>query len=124
MTSEEFWKDDPELFNSYRTSFINKSKNEIELWNYKCWVQGFYNYEGNITSANKLSYEISLMLGNKGQKAPKIEYPNKPHNLQKEEQKQTKEEIKEKNRKQYFNDFNYFATMKQRFIEEVKEGKR
>ena len=30
MSAEEFWKDDPQLFVSYRTSFINKKKREME----------------------------------------------------------------------------------------------
>ena len=30
MSADEFWKDDPQLFVSYRTSFINKKKRERE----------------------------------------------------------------------------------------------
>ena len=37
MSAEEFWKDDPQLFVSYRTSFINKKKREKDEIDYKCW---------------------------------------------------------------------------------------
>lgn len=46
MSAEEFWKDDPQLFVSYRTSFINKKKREMEENDYKCWLQGLYIHDG------------------------------------------------------------------------------
>nr|DAG35134.1 MAG TPA: hypothetical protein [Caudoviricetes sp.] len=123
MTSDDFWNKDPELFNSYRTSFINKKKQQYEEYNYLCWLNGLYVHDGNNIIRSVFACEIGNMLGGKN-KLPEQTYPEKPYDLFGKEKKQTKEEIKEKNRKQYFNDFNYFATMKQRFIEEVKEGKR
>lgn len=60
MTSEEFWKDDPQLFVAYRTSFINKKKREMEELDYKCWLNGLYVYDGN----NKLSEGIKQQIHN------------------------------------------------------------
>lgn len=44
MTSKEFWQDDPNLFVSYQTFFINKKKRESEEENYNAWLFGLYEY--------------------------------------------------------------------------------
>lgn len=123
MTSEQFWKDDPDLFVSYRKAFINKSKNEIEMYNYKSWLQGVYNHEGNEVTRSRLSYEILNMLGGKG-KSPTRTYFEKPIDLtaKKNEKNKTNEQKKEEKRKEYFKEYNSFATMKQGFIEKIKKG--
>ena len=46
MSAKEFWEDDPQLFVSYRTFFINKQKRKNEELNYACWLQGLYIYDG------------------------------------------------------------------------------
>ena len=103
MSAEEFWKDDPQLFVSYRTSFINKKKREMEETDYKSWLLGLYIHDGN----SKLHYSLIQYIGNlvssffKGKKDnTKIEsYPNKPYN---ELSKEKKKEKKNKN-KNYIN---------------------
>ncbi len=124
MSANEFWKDDPQLFVSYRTSFINKKKRELEELDYKCWLQGLYNYEGN----GKLFMSLKQFIGNivaglcKGSKDhTKIEpYSPKPlTELQKE--KKQKELDKIKNFEQFQQDFVYFGTIKQRYLENLKK---
>jgi hypothetical protein len=79
MSSEEFWKDDPQLFVSYRTSFINKKKREMEEFDYKCWLQGLYIHDGN----GKLVSSLKQFIGNiisKNKNNSKIDsYPLKPY---------------------------------------------
>ena len=126
MSAEQFWKDDPQLFVSYRTSFINKKKREMEEMDYKCWLQGLYIHDGN----GKLFSSLKQFIGNtvasmfKGKKDNKqIEsYPKKPYmELEKERRK---EEI-EKKKKQNYQDFHksliYFGTMKQRYLDNLKK---
>ncbi len=62
MTSEEFWKDDPQLFVAYRTSFINKKKREMEELDYKCWLNGLYIYDGNSKLSEGIKQQIRNML--------------------------------------------------------------
>lgn len=42
MTSKEFWQDDPNLFSSYRTFYINKYKKQSEIDNNNAWLFGLY----------------------------------------------------------------------------------
>ncbi len=120
MSSEEFWKDDPQLFVSYRQAFMNKKKNEIEETNYKSWLQGLYIHEGNEVTRNRLSYDISRILGAKGQK-PTATYLKRPIDLSDKETKDIEKE-KEIKEKEYFRKYNYFATMKQNFMNKIKRG--
>ena len=60
MSAEEFWKDDPQLFVSYRTSFINKKKREMEESDYKSWLLGLYIHDGN----GKLLASLKQFIGN------------------------------------------------------------
>lgn len=126
MSAEQFWKDDPQLFNSYRTSFINKKKRELEELDYKCWLQGLYIHDGN----GKLFSSLKQFIGNtvaslfKGKKDTKqIEtYPNKPYmELEKDKQKDEIEKKKKEKYKDYHNSLIYFATMKQRYLDKFKK---
>jgi hypothetical protein len=127
MTSEEFWKDDPQLFVSYRTSFINKKKREMEELDYKCWLQGLYIHDGN----GKLSLSLRQFLGNlvasmfKGKRDnSEIEtYPTKPYG----ELNKEKQQSKDKQNKKYVNyqeDFVYFGTLKQRYLDNLKNKQK
>ena len=126
MSAEEFWKDDPQLFVSYRTYFINKKKREMEEEDYKCWLQGLYIHDGN----GKLFASLKQYLGNlfasmfRGKKDnTKIEtYSKKPYFelLKEQNEEKTKEQIKDKY-KEYENSLLYFGTMKQRYLEKIKE---
>ena len=98
MSAEEFWKDDPQLFVSYRTSFFNKKKREMEEIDYKCWVGGLYNYDGNSKLMASLKQLISNIVASfsKGQKdTTKIDsYPKKPYmELEKEKNEHKKQRI-------------------------------
>lgn len=128
MSAEQFWKDDPQLFVSYRTSFINKKERERDELDYKCWLQGLYIHDGN----GKLSLSLRQFIGNlvasmfKGHKdTAKIEtYPTKPYNELAKEQEQTKKQKqKELNYQAFHNDLIYFGTLKQQYINKLtKKG--
>lgn len=126
MTSKEFWEDDPNLFVSYRTSFINKKKREMEEINYTCWLMGAYNFDGNSKIEQNQTISISRMLGGKAHYS-KDTYPSKPYDLangtnNSQNKKQTKEEQRQIMQKQYEQDCIFFSSIKQRFIDSIKEG--
>lgn len=127
MSADEFWKDDPQLFVSYRTSFINKKKREVEETDYKCWLQGLYIHNGNglLFSSLKqfLGNTISSILSKNGKKdTSKIDtYPNKPYmELEKDKKKQMLKEQKNDKYKEFENSLVYFGTLKQRYLEKIK----
>lgn len=126
MSAEEFWKDDPQLFVSYRTSFINKKKRELEELDYMCWLQGLYIHDGN----GKLFTSLKQFIGNlvagmfKGQKDnTKIDtYPDKPYNeLMKVKNNEVKEKKKQQKYKEFENSLIYFGTLKQQYLDKMKK---
>lgn len=126
MSAEEFWKDDPQLFYSYRTSFINRKKREMEEEDYKSWLRGLYIHNGN----GLLFSSLKQFLGNvvagfcKGKKdnAKLDTYPAKPYSeLQKDKEKEKIENVKEEKYKKFENDLVYYGTLKQQYIERMKK---
>ena len=122
MSADEFWKDDPQLFVSYRTSFVNKKKREMEELDYKCWLNGLYVYDGN----SKLNASLRQLIGNMFAKVPNKQeidtYVKKPYSeLNKE--KQNKKEDKYEN---YQNSLIYFGSIKKvymdRLLDKSKKG--
>jgi len=129
MSAEEFWKDDPQLFNSYRISFIKRKEREMEEEDYKSWLQGLYIYDGNGKLFATLRQFISNTLASmfKGKKDnTKIDvYPSKPYfELKKEEEAKKKKEQEEKERNKKYENFEnslkYYGAMKQRYLEKLK----
>lgn len=122
MSADEFWKDDPQLFVSYRTSFINKKKREVEEFDYKCWLQGLYIHDGN----GKLNSSLKQFIGNMFTKNPnttKIDsYPTKPYTEQ-EKEKIKEQNEKEKQYEEYQSSLVYFGSLKQRYLEKIKQKK-
>ena len=124
MSAEEFWKDDPQLFVSYRTSFVNKKKRELEETDYKCWLNGLYTHDGN----GKLFSSLKQFIGNAFSKTKdrnKIDtYPNKPYTELEKDKKQEQTKNKKKASYESFqNSLSYFGTMKQRYLEKLKNKK-
>ena len=126
MSAEEFWKDDPQLFVSYRTSFLNKKKREMEENDYISWLQGLYVHDGN----GKLAVSLKQFLQNivaslvKGKKDDsKIgTYPKKPYlELEKEEKIQKEKENRNIKYKEYENSLVYFGTLKQQYLDKIKK---
>lgn len=126
MSAEEFWKDDPQLFVSYRTSFINKKKRELEELDYMCWLQGLYIHDGN----GKLFTSLKQFIGNlvagmfKGQKDnTKIDtYPDRPYNeLMKVKNNEVKEKKKQQKYKEFENSLIYYGTLKQQYLDKIKK---
>ena len=120
MSAEEFWKDDPQLFISYRTYFINKKKREIEENDYKSWLQGLYIHDGNGKLITSLKQHISNIVGQTDKKQIPT-YPTKPYmELEKDKIKEEKEAKKNNKYKEYENSLVYFGTLKQQYIEKMK----
>lgn len=121
MSSDEFWKDDPQLFVSYRTSFINKKKREAEELDYKCWLQGLYIHDGNGKLFSSLKQLIVNLVASFS-KAPKNKdeigtYPSVPYSQEKEVKKEQKLDKHE----QYQNSLLYFGSIKQIYLQKLKK---
>lgn len=126
MSSEEFWKDDPQLFVSYRTSFLNKKKREMEESDYKSWLLGLYIHDGN----GKLFMSLKQFLHNmvagmfKGKKdnSKVSTYPEKPYGeLAKEKQEKINKENQNNKYQEYQKSLEYYGTLKQRYLENLKK---
>lgn len=126
MSAEQFWKDDPQLFVSYRTSFINMKKREMEELDYKCWLQGLYIHDGN----GKLFSSLKQFIGNivasffKGKKdtKPIDTYPKKPYmELEKDKEIEKIQKKKNENYQDFQNSLIYFGTIKQRYLDNLKK---
>lgn len=133
MSAEEFWKDDPQLFNSYRISFINQKERKMEEEDYISWLRGLYIHDGNGKLFSSLKqFLVNLIAGMfKGQKDnTKIDtYPKKPYmELEKEkkiENKIKKEEEKRSTRyKNFENSLLYYGSLKQRYLKKIEEEKK
>lgn len=123
MTSEEFWRDDPQLFVAYRTSFFNRKKREMEEWDYKCWLQGAY-VEKSTSSwiARLIQFINNILPGLKNDNTKIDDYPQKPFNeLQKD--KKNKKQIEQDNLKQQNKTLICQAGLKQAYIEKIKRQK-
>ena len=79
MSAEEFWKDDPQLFVAYRTSFINKKKRQMEEEDYNCWLQGLYIHQGNGLVIGSLKQFLGNMFSKNKDKTDLCSYPTKPY---------------------------------------------
>ena len=120
MSAEEFWKDDPQLFVSYRTSFINKKKRELEEVDYKCWLQGLYTHDGNGRLTRSFKQFIYNIIS-KNKDTEKIEtYPTRPYSeLNKEEEKNKENELKKQKYKDFENSLIYYGTLKQQYKDKL-----
>ena len=127
MSADEFWKDDPQLFVSYRISFINKKKREMEEHDYKSWLQGLYIHDGNgklMSSLKQFLHNIvaGLTKGTKDQTEIDT-YPKKPYTELEKEQKEAKKQQEQKDMyKEYEKSLVYFGTMKKRYAESISNS--
>lgn len=122
MSAEEFWKDDPQLFVSYRTSFINKKKREVEEEDYKSWLKGLYVYDGNGKLFASLKQFINNMVSKNKDRTEIKPYTIKPYSeLEKEKIKEEKEIQKKNKYKEYENSLVYFGTLKQQYLDKLKK---
>ena len=106
MTSEEFWRDDPKLFSSYRKAYIEKEERSYEIINYGNWLQGLYIYDGFKKSLNDFGYNFW------GKSNPNSQsYPEQPYDIfGKEKDKKVKQ--REKARKENQKNLNFWARIK------------
>jgi hypothetical protein len=130
MSAEEFWKDDPQLFISYRISFIKKKEREMEEEDYISWLRGLYIHDGNGKLFASLKQFITNILASmfKGQKDnTKIDtYPQKPYfelrNEEQQKKKTTKEELERKEKyKNFENSLLYYGSIKQRYLDKLNK---
>lgn len=104
MTEKEFWRDDPSLFNSYRTFFINKFKIQNEIDNNNAWLFGLYTH-------NALNVSLSNMWAKEGDEPAKyLEKPIDFYNFNKanKQEKELEEKLKA-NLKYYANKENFIS---------------
>lgn len=85
MPLQEFWYENPDLLWVYRTSFINKRKEDVEFTheciNYQAWLTGMYVYHAIGSALDK-----------------KVHYPLQPFNIG--EGKASKENLEQKIKRQ------------------------
>lgn len=122
MNADEFWKDDPQLFVSYRTSFINKKKRQMEEEDYKCWLQGLYIHQGNGLVTNSLKQFIGNMFSKNRDRTDLGTYPEKPYmELEKDKHIEKKVEERKSKYKDFENSLVYFGTLKQQYKDRIKK---
>jgi len=125
MSAEEFWRDDPQLFVSYRTFYINKKQREMEEIDYKCWLQGNYIHRGNGTLVGSLIKVLSNMFSKHKDNRELPNYPEKPYfQIEKEKKelndKQRKEQLKKERYDKFQSTLAYQGSMKRRYLESLK----
>ena len=124
MSADEFWKDDPQLFVSYRTSFLNKKQREMEEEDYKSWLRGLYVHNGNGLLFNSLKQFISQIVSGKKDNTKINTYPTKPYfEIEREKQQKKEQDEKKKKYEEFENDLVYFGTLKQQYLDKIKKNK-
>ena len=121
MSADEFWKDDPQLFVSYRTSFVNKQKRRSEEMDYECWLQGLYVYDGNSKLTASLRQTISNIMAKQPSHDKIDTYTKKPYSEIEKEKKLKKEE--KRDYKNYQSSLIYYGSLKQIYLDKMlKKG--
>jgi hypothetical protein len=125
MSAEEFWRDDPQLFVSYRTFYIEKKKQEAEQIDYECWLLGNYIHRGNGNLVGNLMKMLSGMFSKHKDTRELPTYPEKPYlQIDKERKEKLDSEIKEKKKKEMYDRFQktlmYQGSLKRRYLESIK----
>ena len=121
MSADDFWKDDPQLFVSYRTSFVNKQKRRSEEMDYECWLQGLYVYDGNSKLTASLRQAISNIMAKQPNHDKIDTYTKKPYSEIEKEKKLNKEE--KRDYKNYQSSLIYYGSLKQIYLDKMlKKG--
>ena len=125
MSAEEFWRDDPQLFVSYRTFYINKKQQEAEEADYKCWLLGNYIHRGNGTLVGSLIKVLTSMFSKHKDNRELPSYPEKPFlQIEKDKKAKNDKERQEQLKKERFDKFQstlaYQGSMKRRYLESLK----
>lgn len=102
MTSEEFWENDPQLYWSYRISFMKKlemeQQQQAEYIKYNSWLNGNMNFIAH-----------SASLGNAFSKGKKNDFPAYEKVFKKEENKTVKKLTKKEVNIKAQQEFNAWA---------------
>lgn len=104
MSYDEFWNKDPELFFSYRFSYLKRIEIQREEINFGSWLNGLYNYK---------AYAVALHNAFDGKNAP-LTYFTEPIDLN--------GDIKEENKEEAFIEKRTFwSRFKEKFYRSRKE---
>ncbi len=125
MSAEEFWRDDPQLFVSYRTFYINKKQHDMEEIDYKCWLQGNYIHRGNGTLVGSLMKLLNNMFSKHKDTKELPNYPDKPFlQIEKEKREKSEKERQAQLKKERYDRFQktlmYQGSLKRRYLESIK----
>lgn len=122
MSADEFWKDDPQLFVSYRTSFINRKKREAEEDDYRSWLTGLYIHDGNGKLFASLKQLIINMVSKRKDKTKIAPFPSKPYTALEKEKKNEKDKTTLKNQKFSYEEQTMIqGSVKRLFVERMKK---
>lgn len=121
MSAKEFWEDDPQLFVSYRISFLNKQERKSKEDDYKSWLQGLYIYDGNKKNTLRLMQLLHNMFGQEKNTSEIEDYPKKPYSLLQEENVENKKQ--ENNYKEYHKNTIVQGSIKKIYLEKMKRQK-
>jgi hypothetical protein len=91
MSYDEFWNKDPQLFFSYRFSYMEKLKETEYKENYIAWLNGVYNYQ---------AFQTVLFNAFKGKEEQPQSYLSKPIDFYSKPEtpvSKEKKEVKKKN---------------------------
>jgi hypothetical protein len=83
MSTQEFWKEDPDLLWTYRKVYTDKFKVQREISNQTAWINGMYVYK---------ALNVALYNSFKKKEEALAEYPDKPYEL---DSGKTEEEIEQ-----------------------------
>jgi hypothetical protein len=97
----------------------------MEELDYKCWLQGNYIHKANGNLVSSLMQMLSNMFSKNKNTKEIPNYPEKPYlQLEKEKKEQLDEEKKQKEKQKKYENFQnslvYFGTMKQRYLDSLK----
>ena len=117
MSADEFWKDDPQLFVSYRTSFVNKQNRRMEEMDYECWLKGLYVYDGNSKLTASLRQSISNIMAKQPNRDKIDTYTKKPYSEIEKNKKLKQEERRDY--KNYQSSLIYYGSLKQIYLDKM-----
>lgn len=94
MPLDEFWNDEPDLLWTYRDLYMKKMEQDIEIEkqmiNYRCWLQGLYNYNAIASAFSKNAKYFNKP----------IEFKQKPRTIEEQRQELISKIEKQKSRGQ------------------------
>lgn len=116
MTYEQFWHGDPTMTKAYYRAYKLKEEREAEKMKWITWEQGLYVYEAICN--------VSPVLRAFSKATKPLPYPEKPHGLKEDEEKEKRLKEIEKERDMYRTQIffqNWAKGMQEKFRERKEE---